>query len=247
MSWVGSRIITPLRENRMGIVPDRLTYLAASRMLPSRLLQNNWDRGAEWRDWFVTGLGVSSIPIADAPDIMIPLNQHLQSLYQAEQAEIYRRILLPDNGGLLGEELSLFDEIQQVSSAKALLQMQMLLFYPGALLQSDRIRSAIAGDDGLLDNRLLRRFRQDNVPMVTVNANAMNRLNELRNQWNEQPESVRQKGSVSLSLMNAMVRINALYRRLFVTRPGPLKETGPGAEPAEQEAEATEAGRQEDA
>jgi len=31
MEWVGTRVITPLRIDRGGIVPDRLTYLAASR------------------------------------------------------------------------------------------------------------------------------------------------------------------------------------------------------------------------
>jgi hypothetical protein len=247
MSWVGSKIITPLREERFGIVPDRLTYLAASRMLPSRLLQGNWDRGAEWRDWFVTGIGVTAMAVSEAPDIMTPLSQHLDSLYQAEQAEIYRRILLADNESLLGEDVSMFDEIQQLSITKALLRMQMMLFYPGSLVNSDKIRIAIAGDEGLLDNRLLRRFRQENVPMTTVNAIALERLNMLRNHWNEQPEMLRRKGSVSISLMNAMVRVNAIYRRLFVERPEPLKEMEPGADPADQATGTPSAGLQEGA
>ncbi len=95
VEWVGSRIVTPLREDRGGIVPNRLTYLAAARKLPSRLLQSNWDRGAEWRDWFVTGIGVEPLEVPPPAEILTRLNQHLQALYQAEQQEIYQRIMLP--------------------------------------------------------------------------------------------------------------------------------------------------------
>ena len=67
VEWVGSRTVTPLRVDRGGLIPNRLTYLAAARKLPSRLLQNNWDQGAEWRDWFVTGIGVSPLELRPCP------------------------------------------------------------------------------------------------------------------------------------------------------------------------------------
>jgi hypothetical protein len=224
MSWVGSRVVTPLREKRGGIVPNRLTYLAASRTLPSRLLQSNWDRGAEWRDWFVTGIGVSNMEVSDVPEIMIPLNQHLQSLYQAEQAEIYQRVLLPNRRNAEGEDVSLFDDMLQVSIAKALIRMQMNLFYPDLLLNSDSIRTAVAGDAGLLEGRTLRRFREENVPLTSVNAIAFERLGKLRKVWSMQPEAVRRQGSIPVSLMYAMTRIHILYRQFFTSRPEPLQE-----------------------
>jgi hypothetical protein len=234
VEWVGSRVVTPLRESRGGIVPDRLTYLAASRSLPSRLLQNNWDRGAEWRDWFVTGIGVTAMEVPLVPDIKTRLNQHLQSLYQAEQAEIYQRVLLPGSRNLQGEDVSLFDEMSRVSIIKALIRMQMMLFYPDSLFNSDKIRTAIAGDSGLLEGRTLRRFREDNVALTTVNTIALERLNELREVWSSQPEAVRREGSVPPSLMNAMTRIDILYRRFFTSRPEPIHEIEVMAEPQEE-------------
>jgi hypothetical protein len=53
--WVGSKIVTPL-NNDVGfrVVPDRLTYMASARNQPSRIINLNWSRGSEWRDWFVT-------------------------------------------------------------------------------------------------------------------------------------------------------------------------------------------------
>ena len=75
-----------------------------------------------------------------------------------------------------------------------------------------------------------RRFRQDNLPMYSVNAIALERLNHLRAKWSEQPEAVRRKGSMPVSLMNAMVRVNSLYNRLFVAKPEPLQESEAGDE-----------------
>ena len=231
VEWVGSRVVTPLRERRGGIVPNRLTYLAASRNLPSRLLQNNWDQGAEWRDWFVTGIGVSKLEAPKAPEIMIPLSQHLQTLYQAEQAEMYQRVLLPTARNSQGDDVSLFDEMSQVSIAKALIRMQMMLFYSESLFDSDKIRTAIAGDEGLLEGRTLRRFREDNVALASVNRVALERLNKLREVWLKQPQSVRRQGFVPTSLMHALTRINILYREFFTSRPEPLHEVEAAARP----------------
>ncbi len=224
VEWVGSRIVTPLRENRGGIVPDRLTYLAASRNLPSRLLQQNWDQGAEWRDWFVTGLGVAPMDVQPSADIMPGLNQHLQSLFQAEQAEVYQRVLLPSATNTEGDDVSLFDEMSRVSISKALMRMQMMLFYPGSLFNSDAVRMAISGDAGLLDGRVLRRLREEDVALLTVNRIALERLNTFRNVWLSQAEIVRQQGSVSPSLAYAMTRMNVLYRQSILSRAEPLQE-----------------------
>jgi len=231
VEWVGSKIVTPLRENRGGMVPNRLTYLAASRNLPSRLLQNNWDKGAEWRDWFVTGIGVSKLEVPPAPDIMTQLGQHLQSLYQAEQVGIYQRILLQTARNSEGDDVSLFDEMAQVTIAKAMIRMQLMLFYSESLFNSDRIRTAIAGDEGLLEGRTLRRFREDNVALTSVNGIALERLNNLREVWSRQPEAVRRQGSIPSSMMNALTRINILYREFFTSRPEPLQEIEVTARP----------------
>jgi hypothetical protein len=231
VEWVGSRVVTPLREKRGGIVPDRLTYLAASRKLPSRLMQNNWDRGAEWRDWFVTGIGVTEQEVPEVPDITIRLNQHLQAVYQAGQEEIYQRVLLPNARDSQGEDVSLFDEMSEVSIAKAMIRMQMMLFYPESMFNLDTIRMAVAGDSGLLDGRTMRRFREQNVALTSVNGIARERVNRLREVWLKQPEELRRKGSIPGSLMYALTRINLLYRQLFIARPEPLQEIEVTAEP----------------
>lgn len=220
--WVGTRIVTPLHEDRGGIVPDRLTYLAASRVLPSRLLQANWDRGAEWRDWFVTGIGVTPLDMPPARDIKTPLEQHLQALYQREQAEIYQRILLPNARNAAGDDVSLYTEMSQVSLDKTLMRIHMMLFYPQLLTDSDEIRQAVAGDAGLLDRRTLRRFKEDNVAFTSVSELSRQRLARLRKAWEAQPQPLRQDGTMPVSLIYAMTRINNTYRQFFTQAPAPL-------------------------
>jgi len=224
VEWVGSRIVTPMQEDRYGIVPNRLTYLAAARKLPSRLLQSNWDRGAEWRDWFVTGIGVTALDLPPAPEIITRLNQHLHALYQAEQTEIYQRILLPGYRNPQGREVSLYNEMSEVTTAKDMLRMQMMLFYPKSLEVSDPIRMAIVGDDGLLDQRTLRRFRESNVAMTSVNRISRERLDRFREVWSQQPQAVRHQASMLDSLVYALTRINRLYRQFFIARPETLQE-----------------------
>ena len=60
---------------------------------------------------------------------------------------------------------------------------------------------------------------------------ALERLNSLREVWLEQPESVRRKGSIPVSLMHAMTRVHVLYRQFFAARPEPLQEIEVTAKP----------------
>ncbi len=141
VEWIGQRIVTPLRSDRGGIVPNRLTYLAAPRMQPSRVLANNWDRGAEWRDWFITGFGVRRLELEPPADISGELNQHLQNLHRAEQAAIYQSILRPETRSNSSGIESLFEETAHLSTIKSLIRHQFMVFYPQLLNDSDELRS----------------------------------------------------------------------------------------------------------
>lgn len=219
MEWVGSRIVTPLRDNHRGIVPNRLTYLAAPRMLPSRLLSNNWDRGAEWRDWFITGIGVQPLELEPPQDISGEVTQHLQSLYRAERIAVYDNMLRPNaNAGEFGLE-SQFEEVIRLSTAKAMIRMQISLFYPQALMESDEIRSAVAGQAGLLDESMLARFREAGVPVSAIEDNAFNQLDRFQAAWLRQAEATIRTGSVPTSVAHALMRLNALYQDYFAPPP----------------------------
>ena len=215
VEWLGQRIVSTLGTDHAGIVPNRLTYLSAPRTLPSRLLSRNWDRGAEWRDWFVTGLGVQVLPVEPAPDLSPRLEPHLSGLYHREQESIYRDLLgdaAATPGGLV-QPLS--DELRQLSTAKSMLRLLSMLFYPQTLNENDDIRAALAGQQGLLDAEVVTRMREENMPVSTMAATSTQRLAQFQEDWQDLPEAVRRTGSVSESLAHALVRLNALHARHF--------------------------------
>lgn len=214
VEWIGSRIVTGLPEGRVRLVPDRLTYLSAARTLPSRLLETNWDQGAEWRDWFVTGLGVERLPVPEAPDLGPRLNQHLQALYRAEQGAMYGALLTTGDG-----PMELADELDRVSTSKQLLRMQMMLFFPHILIHSDRLRESVAGQNGLLDRRMVTRGRLDDRALDGLMTSAYDRADGFREEWRALPETVRRRGSIADSVSHAMVRLNAIHAQFFGSAP----------------------------
>jgi hypothetical protein len=231
--WVGSRIMTELNsDNAIRVVPNRLTYLAAARKRPSEVINANWEKGAEWRDWFITGLGVTPYEFTPDPTLADRINQHLQSLYQAEQSALYTALLRPQSRGGRFDDDTLLELQEELTARKALIRSYINLFYPNKLIDSDGIRAALEGNDALLDTRILRRFRDSNLAVSSINELGISRLETFQAEWNRQPEVVRRSGSVSSMVAHALMRLNALNVDFFATP----------AEPAEVREEVTPAG-----
>jgi uncharacterized protein HemY len=153
----------------------------------------------------------------------------LQNLHRAEQTAIYQSISRPATRNESSGVESLFEEARRLSTVKLLIRQQFMLFYPQLLNESDELRSAVAGQGGLLDSAMLARFMTDNVPVASLNAIAFERLEGVQREWQRQPEAMRRTGSIAVSLAHAMMRLNALYKAFFAE---PLL---PSVEPANPE------------
>jgi hypothetical protein len=223
---VGQRIHASLDSSRdFKIVPDRLTYLSSARVRPSQVISSNWGQGAEWRDWFVTGIGVTALQSDGDPRIGERVNQHLQSLFQAQQAVVYAALLPPD--GTTPEGLDLSGLTRAVSNDKAVIRSIVSLFYPSQLLDSDRIRAALEGQGGLLDETVLARLRDANVAVSSIGERGTVRLEDFRANWGRLPDNVRREGSVDNSVAHALTRLNAVYRDFFGFQPETSQPRGP--------------------
>ena len=216
--WVGSKTVSPLySDDRIKVVPNRLTYLAGARQQPSQVLNLNWSRGAEWRDWFVTGLGITRFEFVADETLIDRLDQHLQTIYQAEQSALYLALLRPPSRGGGDDPMSLFEEMSAVTTAKELVRSQFSLFYPDFMTDSDAVRSYLQGSQSLIDESVLRRFRESDVAIESINDTGMSRFEAFHSFWDRQPETIRNSGSSSLSVVLAIARLNALYREFFET------------------------------
>jgi hypothetical protein len=224
--WVGTKIVTSLiKSNGIRVVPDRLTYLAGARKKPSEVIAVNWSRGSEWRDWFVTGLGVTAHEYEQDEGMFDRVNQHLQSLYQAEQSFLYTSLLRPQSRGGRDDTESLLNLQEELTVRKALVRSYVSLFYPAYMIDSDEIRGSLEGHGALLDTDVLRRFRETNVAVGSINEAGLSRLEQFQANWARQSDSVRRSGSVSTSVAHALVRLNTLYLDFFV-HPAEKAEAG---------------------
>jgi hypothetical protein len=222
--WIGSKIVTKLKsDHSFRIVPDRLTYLASARSLPSQIINSNWSRGAEWRDWFVTGLGVTPIEYRRDERVSERINQRLKMLYQAEQAMLYNALLRRPSRNGTDSSVSLYEQMIDVDTAKTLVRFHMSLFYPDLLMDSDEIRGFLEGTGALVDGAVLRRFKESNVPVESINDIAVLRLKEFTDLWIHQSKPMRRSGSVALSVAHAITRLNALYQAFFALQASPAE------------------------
>jgi hypothetical protein len=225
VEWVGSRIVTPLgSKHGVRIVPDRLTYLAAARTLPSQAIGANWSRNEEWRDSFITGLDVTRLEYQADASITDRVNQHLQALYQAEQSALYGALFQPDSRAAGAGAGTLFERLQELHARKALLRSYMNLFYPQFMVDSSEMRGALEGQDSLLDRSVLRRFREANVAVSAINESGLQRLEQFRALWGRQPEAVRRSGTNAISVAHAITRLNTLYIEFFAAPPRARQE-----------------------
>jgi hypothetical protein len=227
--WVGTRIMTPLGGDRpIRVVPDRLTYLTAARTLPSQLMGNNWDRNQLWRDAFISGQGVKSHELEADSAIEERVSQYLQGLSRAGQNAVYSELLNPPPRTWRGESDSLYGQLRDLSTHKALVQTHINLFYPLFMIDSDGIRGSLEGSEALLDDRMIRRFRRESIAVSSINATGNARLEKMHMHWNSQPETARRTGSVATSLVHAITRLDSLYRDFFEppppTPPAPVRE-----------------------
>lgn len=220
--WIGTRIVTALgNKNIIRVVPDRLTYLAAARSLPSRLMFANWDKNQLWRDMFSSGQGVKSLGVEPDDSINERVDQHLRGLYQAGQSALYNALLNPPPRSWRGEQVSLYGQLSDLGTQKDLVRAHVNLFYPLFMMDSDEIRGTLEGSEALLDQAVLRQFRRENVDVASIPTAGAERLERLYETWGRQPETVRRTGSVATSLVHAIIRLDALYRDFFAPAPEP--------------------------
>lgn len=222
MEWVGTRIVTGLGDRTaIRVVPDRLTYLAAARSLPSALFAANWTRNQQWRDAFPNGPEVAQLDLEPDSDFTLRLDRFLEGLYRAEQAAVYNALLNPPPRSWRGVPSSLHGTLREVDTRKELLRAQLSLFYPLTQVGSDEIRSLLEGTAGLPDTLSVRAARREKVAVSSIATTGLDRVESLRGAWSRQPETVRRTGSAAISLVHAIVRLDALHRDFFTPQPEP--------------------------
>jgi hypothetical protein len=191
VEMAGSPIASRLRDEGFGLVPNRLTYFASTPTTPEAELLANWDTGAEWRDWFVTGNRVESLDQRNGEALAAAVGAMLDQRVEQRERRLTSSMLAPFAGAAedaVGE--AMFD----VSQYSALLRRVLEIHYPRILRHDDRLRSLASGDGGVLTRERVRRMRDDGVSAVSIPVLGRERLERLRDYWQGLPVALREFG-----------------------------------------------------
>ena len=206
-SMAGKTIASHLPEDRLGLVPNRLTYFVSMPTTPEAQLLAHWDRGAEWRDWFVTGGRVEQLEQVDGQALAVEVQARISSLISRRERMLAGRMLNPLSAGDV-DPLSL--AMAEVVENSALMRRLLEIHYPRVLRHHDGLRGLMNGEAGLLNRDRVRQLRDAGVPMAQVPILGRARIEQMREQWQALPLIVRESGQSAPEMDYALEQLDAL-------------------------------------
>ena len=218
-AMAGEPVASHLPEGRMGLVPDRLTYFVSMPTTAESQLSSNWDRGSEWRDWFVTGSQVELVveSAGDSEELALAVGARLSELTSRRERQLSSSLLSPP-GPDSAEPL--VRAMTEVSDNTTLLRRVIELHYPRLLRHHDEVRGALNGDAGLLTRERVRQMRDAGMPMARVPLHGRERLERLREHWLSLPPAMREFGHPAPEFDYGQEKLDLL---LWLNHPWPVR------------------------
>ena len=153
---VGKAVASRLSDDQPGLVPNRLTYFTSTPTTPEAELLANWDSGAEWRDWFVTGRRVARIESADPADMELAVQAELADIVGRRERQLVAPLINPPRAG---DEDPLVTAMARAADSAALLRRVLELHYPRIIRQHAPVRALLTGEQGLITRDRVRLLR----------------------------------------------------------------------------------------
>jgi len=205
----GEPVASRLPENRPGLVPNRLTYFVSQPVTAEAEMLANWDSGAEWRDWFVTGGRVEMIETSDGTALAVAVQAELASLVSRRERLLASRLLSP----LTTDQADpLTNAMAVVAENSALLRRILEIHYPRVIRHDNDIRALLSGENSLLSRDRVRQIGDGGRPLRQTATIGRERLDALVTSWAGLPASVREFGQSSPELDFAAERLESLRR-----------------------------------
>ena len=182
LSIVGEKISTSLKRGTFGLVPNRLTFLTASRADESKIVVSNWKQGEEWKDKIIS----DQVNVV-VNNELIELKTPIQKAYQSKAIELQDTIYQV----LLGKKQANSDAQKLLSQSFLKLQRSVKLFkainyflQADELMLNDNLQGMFFGKDKLpsLDTVKNNYENQVNIKVLLSNIDKNNEINQ--NKWN---------------------------------------------------------------
>ncbi len=205
----GEPVASRLPEDRPGLVPNRLTYFVSQPVSAETVILANWDRGAEWRDWFVTGGRVEMIESSDGSALALAVEAELANLVSRRERQLASRLLSPlttDQADPLTSAMAV------VAENSALLRRILEIHYPRVIRHDNEIRALLSGENSLLTRDRVRQVGDGGRPLRRTASIGRERMDALIARWARLPASLREFGQAAPELDFASERLESLRR-----------------------------------
>lgn len=204
---VGTSVASDLPPDRPGLVPNRLTYFASAPTTPEAQMVANWDRGAEWRDWFITGDRVEQLELAGDHSLKVRVQAQLSALSTRRERQLAAPLINPVRAQ---ETDPLALAMARVTDTTSMIKRTLELHYPRVIRHYDPVRALLAGESGLMTRDRVRSLRDAGIPMLQVPRVGLDRLEALRTEWEMLPAAMRESGHPAPEVDVGMERIDDL-------------------------------------
>ncbi|QOC22986.1 hypothetical protein IC757_02150 [Wenzhouxiangella sp. AB-CW3] len=206
---IGESIASSLPDRRPRLIPDRLTYFVSAPTTPESELVANWDRGAEWRDWFVTGERVERLEQVDDDALEVRVQARLTALSARRERELSAPLTAPVRAE---ESDPLALAMARVADSTAMLRRLLEIHYPRLIRHHQPLRAKLTGDAGLINRDRVRSLRDGGIGMLQVPGIGKQRLADLREEWMTLPAGLREQGQQAPEMDVGLERLDALIR-----------------------------------
>jgi hypothetical protein len=199
LSIVGKNITTKLERGTFGLVPNRLTFLTASRADESKILQGNWLEGEEWNNKITTN---EAQIISE--NKLIELKSKIQQAYQQKAKElqdiIYQALLnkLASPSGVQQQLSDNFTKLQQ--STQWFLALNYLLQMDDLMLNDD-LHGILFGSNKIPDYKAIAELYENQVNINLLIIGIDENIENNKNKWN----------ALKVSLSNSHI-LNIVFR-----------------------------------
>jgi len=182
LSIVGDKISTQLDRGTYGLVPNRLTFLTASRASESKILTSNWSSGEEWQN-LITGAEAELVFDDDLSELSAKTQIAYQTKANELQSLIYQNLF--DNVSEPTEKQQLLTQsVADMYRMRKLLSHMVYITQPDEFMTDDLLHGVFFGNNKIPDRTTIVEFYKNQLNIKQLIAGIDENIKINQNKWN---------------------------------------------------------------
>lgn len=207
LSIVGEKISTKLERGTFGLVPNRLTFLTASRANETDILVGNWESGEEWQNAILKE-DVELVSKNNLENLKDDILKVYQQKAKQLQDIIYKSLLRKQNDPSDAQK-GLAAGFSTMQRHKRLLLAYNYLLQMDSLMQDDAMHGLFFGSNKVVDASIIKNHFDNQMNINTLKDEIEQNLKTNQVKWNALPKQVSNR-----HIQTLLYRLNSIYEKI---------------------------------